>query len=49
MSGVERWPREQLRALQLRRLRETVERVLGGAAPLRDRLRGGRRRVARER
>ena len=39
MSGVERWPREQLRALQLRRLRATVERVLGGAAPLRDRLR----------
>ena len=39
MSGVERWPREQLRALQLPRLRATVERVLGGAAPLGDRLR----------
>ena len=39
MTSVERWPREQLRALQLRRLRETVQRVLGGAAPLRDRLR----------
>ncbi len=39
VSDVERWPREQLRALQLERLRETVERVLGGASPLRARLR----------
>jgi phenylacetate-CoA ligase len=39
VSDVERWPRERLRALQLQRLRETVGRVLGGAAPLRDRLR----------
>ena len=39
MTGIEYWPRELLRALQLRRLRETVERVLGGAAPLADRLR----------
>jgi phenylacetate-CoA ligase len=38
VSEVERWPRERLRALQLERLRETVARVLGGAAPLRDRL-----------
>ena len=40
MTDVERWPRERLRALQLDRLRETVGRVLGGAAALRDRLRG---------
>ena len=39
MSAVEQWPRELLRALQLRRLRETVERVLAGAAPLAERLR----------
>ncbi len=39
MTDVERWPRELLRALQLRRLRETVARVLDGAAPLADRLR----------
>jgi phenylacetate-CoA ligase len=39
VSGVEQWPRELLRALQLRRLRETVERVLAGAAPLAERLR----------
>jgi phenylacetate-CoA ligase len=40
VSDVERRPRERLRALQLERLREAVGRVLGGAAPLRDRLRG---------
>ncbi len=34
----ERMPREELRALQLERLRETIGRVLAGAAPLRDRL-----------
>jgi phenylacetate-CoA ligase len=39
VSAVEQWPRELLRALQLRRLRETVERVLAGAAPLAERLR----------
>jgi phenylacetate-CoA ligase len=38
VTVVERWPRPLLRDLQLRRLRETVERVLGGAAPLRRRL-----------
>jgi phenylacetate-CoA ligase len=40
VSDVERWPRERLRALQLERLRATVGRVLGGAAPLRERLDG---------
>jgi len=35
---IERLPREELRALQLERLRETVGRVLDGAPPLRDRL-----------
>jgi len=39
VTDVERWPREQVRALQLERLRDTVGRVLGGAAPLRERLR----------
>jgi phenylacetate-CoA ligase len=39
VSAVEQWPRELLRALQLRRLRDTVERVLAGAAPLAERLR----------
>jgi len=39
VTAVKRWPRELLRALQLRRLRETVERVLAGAAPLAARLR----------
>jgi phenylacetate-CoA ligase len=39
VSAVEQWPRELLRALQLRRLRETVERVLAGTAPLAERLR----------
>ena len=39
MSDIERWPRERLRELQLERLREAVGRVLGGAPPLRDRLR----------
>jgi phenylacetate-CoA ligase len=38
VTVVECWPRPLLRDLQLRRLRETVERVLGGAAPLRRRL-----------
>jgi phenylacetate-CoA ligase len=39
VSEVEYLPREQLRALQLARLRETIGRVLAGAPPLRDRLR----------
>jgi phenylacetate-CoA ligase len=38
MEAVERLPREELRALQLRRLREAIGRILGGAPPLRERL-----------
>jgi phenylacetate-CoA ligase len=37
-NEVERLPRDELRALQLERLRETVGHVLGAAPPLRDRL-----------
>jgi phenylacetate-CoA ligase len=37
-EDIERAPREQLRDLQLARMRATVERVLAGARPLRERL-----------
>jgi phenylacetate-CoA ligase len=39
-EDIERAPLEQLRELQLTRLRATVARVLDGAAPLRERLLG---------
>jgi phenylacetate-CoA ligase len=40
LTDIEYAPRERLAALQLDRLRATVDRILGGAPPLRDRLRG---------